>query len=168
MAVRSSLQNGHYRRILPVPACSGGGRLTGRTPAVQPRRRQRVKVPHTCHSRYPSGSAQLGRVGMWRGGGRLGMSVSAPHMGVIRSRGFVPSFSPFVSDPKSEPSVIRPGLPVLVSTSHTVAARRRSYQYPAYGRAGAQEDETNLSFGLSRPEGRGGRPLGSAGTDQSQ
>src|SRR5215467_8071079 len=45
-----------------------------------------------------------------------------PHMGVIRSRGFVPSFSPFVSDPKSEPSVIRPGLPVLVSTSHTVAA----------------------------------------------
>src|SRR6516225_7339004 len=85
-------------------------------------------------------------------------------MGVIRSRGFVPSFSPFVSDPKSEPSVIRPGLPVLVSTSHTVAARRRSYQYPAYGRARAQEDETNLSFGPSRPEGRGGRPLGSAGT----
>src|SRR6516162_3220627 len=98
---------------------------------------------------------------MWRSGGRSNMSVAAPHMGVIRSRGFVPSFSPFVSDPKSEPSVIRPGLPVLVSTSHTVAARRRSYQYPAYGRAGAQEDETNLSFGLSRPEGRGGRPLGS-------
>ena len=54
-------------------------------------------------------SHSLGRVGMWRGGGRLGMSVSAPHMGVIRSRGFVPSFSPFVSDPKSEPSVIRSG-----------------------------------------------------------
>ena len=53
--------------------------------------------------------ARMGRVGMWRGGGRLGMSVSAPHMGVIRSRGFVPSFSPFVSDPKSEPSVIRSG-----------------------------------------------------------
>ena len=49
-------------------------------------------------------SAAVGRVGMWRGGGRLGMSVSAPHMGVIRSRGFVPSFSPFVSDPKSEPT----------------------------------------------------------------
>ena len=54
--------------------------------------------------------------------------------------------------------MIHSGLPVLVSTSHTVAARWRSYQYPAYGRAGAQEDETNLSFGLSRPEGRGGRP----------
>jgi hypothetical protein len=91
---------------------------------------------------------------MWRSGCRPNISVAAPHMGVIRSRGFVPSFSPFVSDPKSEPSVIRPGLPVLVSTSHTVAARRRSYQYPAYGRAGAQEDETNLSFGPSRPEGR--------------
>src|SRR6516162_6880248 len=56
------------------------------------------------------------RVEMWRGGGRPNISVAAPHMGVIRSRGFVPSFSPFVSDPKSEPSVIRPGLPVLVST----------------------------------------------------
>jgi hypothetical protein len=33
------------RRILPVPARSGGGRLTERTPAVQPRRRERVKVP---------------------------------------------------------------------------------------------------------------------------
>src|SRR5215471_19176905 len=100
-----------------------------------------------------SATTRMRRVEMWRGGGRSNISVAAPHMGVIRSRGFVPSFSPFVSDPKSEPSVIRPGLPVLVSTSHTVAARRRSYQYPAYGRAGAQEDETNLSFGLSRPEG---------------
>jgi len=116
----------------------------------------------------PRRRSARGRVEMWRGGCRPNISVAAPHMGVIRSKGFVPSFSPFVSDPKSEPSVIRPGLPVLVSTSHTVAARRRSYQYPAYGRAGAQEDETNLSFGLSRPEGRGGRPLGSAGTDQSQ
>src|SRR6516165_12112187 len=33
------------RRILPVPARSGGGRLTELTPAVQPRRRERVKVP---------------------------------------------------------------------------------------------------------------------------
>ena len=52
-------------------------------------------------------SAAVGRVEMWRGGGRLSISVAAPHMGVIRSRGFVPSFSPFVSDPKSEPSMIR-------------------------------------------------------------
>jgi len=34
------------RRNLPVPARSGGGRLTERTPAVQPRWRERVKVPH--------------------------------------------------------------------------------------------------------------------------
>ena len=33
------------RRILPVPARFGGGRLTERTPAVQPRRREGVKVP---------------------------------------------------------------------------------------------------------------------------
>src|SRR5262252_8497450 len=33
------------RRILPVPARFGGCRLTERTPAVQPRRRERVKVP---------------------------------------------------------------------------------------------------------------------------
>ena len=32
---------------------------------------------------------------------------SRPSHGAIRSRGFVSSFSPFVSDPKSEPSVIR-------------------------------------------------------------
>src|SRR5215472_6463632 len=125
----------------------------------------------SCFGRFAgwtSVAAAMGRVGMWRCGVRSTISVAAPHMGEIRSRGFVPSFSPFVSDPKFEPSVIRPGLPVLVSTSHTVAARRRSYQYPAYGRAGAQEDETNLSFGLSRPEGRGGRPLGSAGVNPSR
>src|SRR5262252_9171170 len=91
---------------------------------------------HTLRRQPPAAER---RVEMWRGGCRSNISVAAPHMGVIRSRGFVPSFSPFVSDPKSEPSVIRPGLPVLVSTSHTVAARRRSYQYPAYGRAGAQD-----------------------------
>jgi hypothetical protein len=34
-------------RILPIPARSGGGRLTERTPAAQPRRRERVKVPQT-------------------------------------------------------------------------------------------------------------------------
>jgi len=33
------------RRILPIPARSGGGRLNERTAAVQPRRRERVKVP---------------------------------------------------------------------------------------------------------------------------
>jgi hypothetical protein len=52
--------NGRNRRILSVPTRSGGGLLTERTPAVQPRRREWAKVPHTCHSRYPSGSAQLG------------------------------------------------------------------------------------------------------------
>src|SRR6516165_11684423 len=35
------------RRILPVPARSGGGRLTEPTPAVQPWRRERVKVPRS-------------------------------------------------------------------------------------------------------------------------
>ena len=56
-----------------------------------------------------AGKTRLRRVEMWRGGGRTNISVATPHMGVIRSRGFVPSFSPFVSDPKSEPSVIRSG-----------------------------------------------------------
>jgi hypothetical protein len=37
------------RRILPVPAHSSGGRLTERTPAVQPRRREGVKVPLSDH-----------------------------------------------------------------------------------------------------------------------
>ena len=34
-------------RILPVPARSGGSRLPERIPAVPPRRRERLKVPHT-------------------------------------------------------------------------------------------------------------------------
>ena len=37
------------RRILLVPPHSGGGRLTEQTPAVQPRRRERVKVPQSRH-----------------------------------------------------------------------------------------------------------------------
>jgi len=63
--------------------------------------------PKAALAPHPGIGDGMGRVGMWRGGGRLGMSVSAPHMGAIRSRGFVSSFSPFVSDPKSEPSMIR-------------------------------------------------------------
>ena len=43
--------NGRNRRIHPVPARSGGGRLTERTPAVPPGRRERVKVPQSRPSR---------------------------------------------------------------------------------------------------------------------
>src|SRR6516162_11661957 len=39
-----------YRRILSVPARSGGGRLTERIPAIPPRLRERVKVPLSRHS----------------------------------------------------------------------------------------------------------------------
>ena len=35
--------DGRFRRILPTPARSGGGRLIERTPAVQASRRERVK-----------------------------------------------------------------------------------------------------------------------------
>ena len=41
------LVNDQLRCVLPFPARSGGGRLTGQTPAVQPRRREGVKVPDT-------------------------------------------------------------------------------------------------------------------------
>ena len=40
------------RRILPVPGRSRGGRLIERIPAVQPRRRQRLKVPLIGPRRY--------------------------------------------------------------------------------------------------------------------
>ena len=43
--------NGRNRRILSVPGRSGGGRLSERTPAVRPRRREWVKVPHSGHVR---------------------------------------------------------------------------------------------------------------------
>src|SRR6516162_10357839 len=50
--------NGGNRRILLVPARSGGGRLTERTPAVQRRRRERLKVPQIGRSpALPQGSS---------------------------------------------------------------------------------------------------------------
>ncbi len=50
-----------YReRVLPVPASSGGGRLTERTPAVQRRRRERVKVPHSSHLAAATGVLSTG------------------------------------------------------------------------------------------------------------
>jgi adenylate cyclase len=42
-------RSARLRRILPVPARSGGGRLIERITAAQPRRRERVKVPHNGH-----------------------------------------------------------------------------------------------------------------------
>jgi len=42
-----------YRRYLVIAGRSGGGRLTERTLAVQPRRRERVKVPHCRHCLEP-------------------------------------------------------------------------------------------------------------------
>jgi hypothetical protein len=53
--------NGWNRRILLVPARSGGGRLTERTPAVQPRRRERVKVPQSRQSQAPGLRGMPGR-----------------------------------------------------------------------------------------------------------
>jgi hypothetical protein len=49
------------RRILPVPARSGGDRLTERIPAVQPRRRERGKVPQRRPLPDPRGA-------IWRAG----------------------------------------------------------------------------------------------------
>ena len=66
------------RRVSPVAPRPREGPLTEAIAGVQPRPRERVRMPHPCRSRCPPGSAQLGRVGMWRGGGRLGMSVAAP------------------------------------------------------------------------------------------
>ena len=54
-ALVRGLTSGRLRRILTVPARSRGCRLIERILAVQPRRRERVKVPH----RRPS--ARIGR-----------------------------------------------------------------------------------------------------------
>jgi hypothetical protein len=52
--------NVRIRRILPIPARSGGGRLSERTPAVQPRRRERVKVPLSGRCPRQARTAQEG------------------------------------------------------------------------------------------------------------
>ena len=54
------------------------GPLSNPTTAAQPWRRELVLLPQSRPSRGCAASAESGRVGMWRGGGRLGMSVSAP------------------------------------------------------------------------------------------
>jgi hypothetical protein len=51
---------GRFRRILPVPARSGGGRLTERTPAVQPRPGEPLLMPLKRPSRSARELAQLG------------------------------------------------------------------------------------------------------------
>jgi hypothetical protein len=48
------------RRVSPVAPRRGEGPLTEPTPAVRPRPGERLFMPHTCRSRYPPGSAQLG------------------------------------------------------------------------------------------------------------
>jgi hypothetical protein len=48
------------RRYLAVAAPSREGLLTEPTAAAQPRRQEPLFMPHTCRSRYPPGSAQLG------------------------------------------------------------------------------------------------------------
>jgi hypothetical protein len=70
--------NGWFRRVSPIAVRPGEGLLTERTAGVRPMRRERVFMPHTCRSRDPPGSAELGRVGVWRGGCRPNTSVAAP------------------------------------------------------------------------------------------
>jgi hypothetical protein len=52
--------NGWNRRVSPVAPRPCEGPLTEPTAGAQPWPRERVLMPHTCRSRYPSGSAQLG------------------------------------------------------------------------------------------------------------
>jgi len=73
--------NGRFRRILPVPPRSGGGRLNERTPAVQPRQRELVKVPHTGPSRQRPQTAPWGRTWQFdrsRANGRLAQRRQRP------------------------------------------------------------------------------------------
>jgi hypothetical protein len=52
--------NGRLRRILLIAVRSGEGPLTEHITATQAQPPERVFMPHTCRSRYSSGSAQLG------------------------------------------------------------------------------------------------------------
>jgi len=45
---RPLVKSDRFRRNFVIAGRSGEGRLIERTPAVQPRQRERVKVPHTC------------------------------------------------------------------------------------------------------------------------
>jgi hypothetical protein len=66
------------RRLSPFAVRPGEGPLLEPTAGVQPVRREPLFMPHYGPLPAVAQPAQLGRVGMWRGGGRPGMSVSAP------------------------------------------------------------------------------------------
>ena len=55
-----SAANARTQRVSPIASRPGESRLAERTPAVRPWWRELYKLPHTCRSRYPPGSAQLG------------------------------------------------------------------------------------------------------------
>jgi hypothetical protein len=48
------------------------------SPVAERQAQKWVAISYLGHSPMPAGSSQEGSVGMWRGGGRPGMSVSAP------------------------------------------------------------------------------------------
>src|SRR6516162_8673447 len=54
------LANGRLRRTSPVGGRRGDGLLTEQIADARGYCRELVKMPHTCRSRYPPGSAQLG------------------------------------------------------------------------------------------------------------
>jgi len=56
--------NGRSRRVSLIPVHPGEGRVIERTAAIRPRQRELVFMPHTCRSRHPPGSAQLGGEGV--------------------------------------------------------------------------------------------------------
>ena len=73
--------SGRLRRILLVAVRPAEGRLIERTPAVRPKWRGLLFMPHPCRSQYPSGSAQSGG----RCSVRFKLPFSLPGVGMIKT-----------------------------------------------------------------------------------
>jgi hypothetical protein len=141
--IRHGPVNVRNRRILLVPPHSGGGRLTERTPAVQPRRRERVKVPlkRPC----------------WPARSRSGWVVSRPSLRRIGVTGRIWHYPAPISIVEGGPVRSDPGDTAECASyasqqSHGSRKRvsRRGALLPSAGRSGKLPRRRSYRFSLRR------------------
>ncbi len=86
-------------------------------------------TPSSGPGRHPRGTSQVGRVGMWRGGGRIGLSVSAPFVWrCLNSRAMTPF--PHPAHRTGRALLTHPALGQDITPLHTEGHEQPSDQPP--------------------------------------
>ena len=98
----------------------------GKRPFPSPNGRFALKIGR---SRHALRQAKIGRVGMWRGGGRLGLSISAPFVRrCLSSRAMIPF--PHPSHRTGRALLTHPALGQDITPSHTEGHEQPADQPP--------------------------------------